>query len=793
MEPSETNDDPSPQARDTSLALEREESAILYLRKREKDMTTLLKSKLREERQLFEGIKITELEKRRLEENEAILEALENRKKAPRRFKSYKVPEEGGVIQETEDIIPDTTNEHETRSVSVDASEMIFSKQEPLLPIAASIASSQQFPANIEQNLRPNFMDRSSLPIARYENEIIEAINRYQVLILVGETGSGKTTQIPQYLAAAGYSNGGMRIGCTQPRRVAAMSVAARVAEEMGVCLGREVGYTIRFEDCSSDETYIKYMTDGMLLREVVSQPDLKNYSVLIIDEAHERTLHTDVLFGLIKDILKLRTDMKVVISSATLDADKFSDYFDGAPIFTVPGRRYPVDIYHTKEPQSDYLASVIKTIFQIHLTPLEGDILVFLTGQDEIEQIEDSLHEISRNLGQERRQLLVVPIYANLPTDLQTRIFLPAPRNTRKVVLATNIAETSITIDGISFVIDPGFVKQKSFNPRTGIESLVIGPCSQAAANQRAGRAGRVGPGKCFRLYTAWALEHEMEPNTVPEIQRTNLGSVILLLKNLGIDDLVNFDFIDSPPAELILRALEELYALGALDERGSLTKEGKLMAEFPLEPMMSKSILASRIYNCTSDVISVIAMLGIHGSIFYYPRKLKAQAERTVKSFANPYGDHCTLLNIWNSWTESGYSKSWCLDHFIQYRSLRRAKDLRDQLLKLTEKVIQISSESVSDSVALRKAFLSGFFFHTAYARGRREEYRTLKHGHNVHPHPSSVLGKERVKCLFYHELVLTSKEYMRQISEIDPKWLLEVAPHYFSPSTLAEISKR
>jgi len=365
---------------------------------------------------------------------------------------------------------------------------------------------------------------RAALPIAPYRDELLAAVAGHQVLVIVGETGSGKTTQIPQFLADAGYDAAGA-IGCTQPRRVAAMSVAARVAEEVGCKLGDRVGYSIRFEDCTSDATRIKYMTDGMLLREFLGAPDLSPYSVMMVDEAHERTLHTDVLFGLVKDVARFRPDLKLLISSATLDAEKFSAYFDGAPIFRIPGRRYPVDILYTKAPEADYLQAAVVTVLQVHASQPPGDVLVFLTGQDEIEAAEELLRSRARAAGSALGELIIAPIYANLPSEMQAKIFEPTPKGARKVVLATNIAETSLTIDGITYVVDPGFCKQSAYNPRSGMSSLVVTPVSQASAQQRAGRAGRTAPGKCFRLFTAWSFQHELEPNTVPEIQRTNLG----------------------------------------------------------------------------------------------------------------------------------------------------------------------------------------------------------------------------------------------------------------------------
>ncbi|KAF3557669.1 hypothetical protein F2Q69_00018029, partial [Brassica cretica] len=442
---------------------------------------------------------------------------------------------------------------------------------------------------------------RKSLPIYGYREQLLQAVEEHQVLVIVGDTGSGKTTQIPQYLHEAGYTKRG-KVGCTQPRRVAAMSVAARVAQEMGVKLGNEVGYSIRFEDCTSDKTVVKYMTDGMLLRELLGEPGLASYSVVIVDEAHERTLSTDILFGLVK-ATRFRPDLKLLISSATMDAEKFSDYFDTAPIFSFPGRRYPVEINYTSAPEADYMDAAIVTVLTIHVRePPPGDILVFLTGQEEIETAEEVLKQ---------------------------RIFEPTPQGARKVVLATNIAEASLTIDGIKYVVDPGFSKMKSYNPRTGMESLLITPISKA------GRAGRTSAGKVYRLYTAFNYKNDLEESTVPEVQRTNLASVVLALKSLGIHDLISFDFMDPPPAEALVKALEHLFGLGALNKAGELTKAGRRMAEFPLDPMLSKMIVVSDKYKCSDEMLSIAAMLSVGGSVFYRPKDKQVHADNARMNF--------------------------------------------------------------------------------------------------------------------------------------------------------------
>uniref|UniRef100_A0A6A7G1D3 RNA helicase n=3 Tax=Hirondellea gigas TaxID=1518452 RepID=A0A6A7G1D3_9CRUS len=628
---------------------------------------------------------------------------------------------------------------------------------------------------------------RKSLPIFLYREQLLEAVDKHQILILVGETGSGKTTQIPQYLHEHGYTKDGKKIAVTQPRRVAAMSVAARVADEMAVKLGHEVGYSIRFENCTSEKTVIKYMTDGMLLREFLTEPDLASYSVIILDEAHERTLHTDVLFGLVKDVARFRPDLKLIISSATLDADKFSDFFDDAPKFSIPGRRYPIEIFYTKAPEADYLDACIVTVLQIHISQPPGDILVFLTGQEEIETCCEILQQRTRSLASRYGELIIAPIYSTLPSDQQAKIFDPTPHGARKVVVATNIAETSLTIDGIIYVIDPGFCKQNSYNPRTGMESLIVTPVAKSSANQRSGRAGRVASGKCFRLFTKHAYEHELEENTIPEIQRTNLGNVVLMLKSLGINDLIHFDFMDPPPAETLIRALEQLYALGALNDHGELTKLGRRMAEFPMDPMMSKTLIQAGTYKCSEQMVTICSMLSVNNAVFYTPKEKKIHAVNAHKNFNRPGGDHMTLLNVYDQWVETEYSTEWCYENYLQAKSMKRARDIRDQLVGLLERV-EVDLTSDDDQTVLAKTITSGFFYHTARL-DKSGNYKTTKHHQTVFLHPSSTLHQEVPRWVIYHELVLTSKEYMRCIIEIKPEWLVEIAPHFYKQRDIVD----
>ena len=638
---------------------------------------------------------------------------------------------------------------------------------------------------------------RKSLPIYAYRDQFLAALEEYQILVIVGETGSGKTTQLPQYLHEAGYTKGGLKVGCTQPRRVAAMSVAARVADEMGVKVGNEVGYSIRFEDATSEKTILKYMTDGMLLREFMTEPDLGGYSALMIDEAHERTVHTDILLALVKDLARERPDLKLLISSATMNASKFAEYFDDAPIFNIPGRRYPVDIHYTPQPEANYLAAAITTVFQIHTTQGKGDILVFLTGQDEIEAAEQNITEISRKLGSRVPELVICPIYANLPSELQAKIFEPTPEGARKVVLATNIAETSLTIDGIVYVIDPGFVKENIYNPATGMSKLVAVPCSRASANQRSGRAGRVGPGKCFRLYTKWAFMNEMEESTTPEIQRTNLNGVVLLLKSLGINELLDFEFMDPPPTETLIGALNQLFALQALNHQGELTKMGRQMAEFPADPMLAKAILAADKLGCVEEVLSIVSMLSEASALFFRPKDKKIHADSARARFTvKEGGDHLTLLNIWNQWVDSDFSYVWAKENFLQQRSLTRARDVRDQLAKLCERVeVTISSCGAADLVPIQKAITAGFFPNAARLQRGGDSYRTVKNNNTVYIHPSSVLmdSNPPIKMVIYYELVQTTKEYMRNCLPIKPEWLHEAAPHFHKKKDLEALEER
>ncbi|XP_028329912.1 ATP-dependent RNA helicase DHX15 isoform X1 [Gouania willdenowi] len=636
---------------------------------------------------------------------------------------------------------------------------------------------------------------RLQLPVWEYRERFADILKGSQCFVLVGETGSGKTTQIPQWCVEAVRSLPGPRraVACTQPRRVAAVNVAQRVADEMDVKLGQEVGYSVRFDDCSSAKTVLKYMTDGMLLREAVSDPMFERYGVILLDEAHERTLSTDILMGVLKEVLHQRPDLKVIVMSATLDAGKFQVYFDDCPLLTVKGRPHSVEIFYTPEPEQDYLEAAIRTVIQIHMCEeYEGDVLLFLTGQEEIDEACKRIERKVEDLGPEVGDLKIIPLYSTLPPQQQQRIFEPPPPNKpngaigRKVVVSTNIAETSLTIDGVVFVIDPGFAKQKVYNPRIRVESLLVTPISKASAKQRAGRAGRTRPGKCYRLYTEKAYKTEMQDNTYPEVLRSNLGYVVLQLKKLGIDDLVHFDFMDPPAPETLMRALELLNYLGALDDDGDLTELGSMMAEFPLDPQLAKMVISSCKYKCSNEVLSITAMLSV-SQCFVRPIESKKEADQAKMRFCHIDGDHLTLLNVYHAFKDNGDSAQWCYENFVNYRSLMSADNVRQQLSRIMDRcnLPRKSTEFTNKDyyVNIRRALVTGFFMQVAHLE-RTGNYLTVKDNQVVQLHPSTVLDR-KPEWVLYNEFVLTTKNYIRTCTDVKPEWLMKIAPQYYEMS--------
>ncbi|KJH50256.1 helicase protein [Dictyocaulus viviparus] len=601
---------------------------------------------------------------------------------------------------------------------------------------------------------------REYLPVFACRQKMMSVIRENNVVIIVGETGSGKTTQLSQYLLEDGFGSTGI-IGCTQPRRVAAMSVAKRVADEMGVQLGQEVGYAIRFEDCTSDKTVIKYMTDGILLRECLGDGDLDQYSAIIMDEAHERSLNTDVLFGLLRDVVARRFDLRLIITSATMEADKFATFFGGwpfkndlfliswhclgsCPTFTIPGRTFPVEIFHARAPVEDYVDAAVKQAITVHLGGMEGDILIFMPGQEDIE-VTCSLMKTRLQELDEAPPLAVLPIYSQLPSDLQAKIFQRAPGGMRKCIVATNIAETSLTVDGILFVIDPGFCKMKVYNPRIGMDALQM--------------------------------------STVPEIQRTNLSNVVLLLKSLGVDDLLKFHFMDAPPQDNMLNSMYQLWTLGALDNTGRLTDLGRVMVEFPLDPTLSKMLIMSEDMGCSEEVLTIVSMLSVP-AIFFRPKGREDEADSKKEKFQVPESDHLTFLNVYLQWRQHKYSAKWCADNYIHAKAIKKVREVRAQLKEIMqEQKIKIVSTG-SDWDIIRKCICSAYFHNAGRLKGIGE-YVNVRTGIPCFLHPTSALfGMGFMPdYVVYHELVMTAKEYMQCVTAVDAIWLAELGPMFYS----------
>lgn len=573
--------------------------------------------------------------------------------------------------------------------------------------------------------------------------------------------------------------------------------------------MGKEIGYSIRFEDATSAATRIKFLTDGLLIREALVDPLLSRYSVIMVDEAHERSISSDILLGLLKKIRKKRPDLRIIISSATLQAEAFRNFFaetdertpfrskdvlDIASIINLEGRTYPIDILYLESPAEDYLERAISTVFDIHTHEPRGDILVFLTGRDEIEQAVQAVAERIARLPPSSESILPLPMYAGLPTDQQMYVFDKAPENFRKVIFSTNISEASVTIDGIVYVVDTGFVKLRAYNPQTGIDSLTATAISKASAAQRAGRAGRIKPGKCFRLYTEEAYQALPDAN-VPEIQRSNLAPFLLQLKALGIDNVLRFDFLTPPPAELMVRALELLYSLGALDDYAKLTKPlGMRMAELAVEPMMAKTLLSAPSFGCLNEMLTIAAMASLGGSIWIQHEGEKKQIERTKRKFSTEEGDHLTLLNVYQAFITKGRKEAgFCHENLLNFKSMSRAVSIRAQLKRYLERFGMIIDESltaqptsdVNKAEKIRRCLTAGYFAHAARMQADGS-FRNVSGTTVLYAHPSSIMFNRKADWVIFHEVMETGdKTFIRDITKIEKSWLLEYAPEFYKTS--------
>ena len=659
----------------------------------------------------------------------------------------------------------------------------------------------------------------SQLPIAKHRLEILYALEEYQAIILVGETGSGKTTQILQYLHQAGWTANKRQVVCTQPRALAAIRVAKRVSEEMITNVNTssntntskdKVGYVVRFENNTTDATLLKYCTDGILLREIMMDSCLSKYSVIVIDEAHERTLNSDTLLGLLKQIMRKRKDLRVIASSATLDATHFKDFFNfnisnpncksTSVAIKISGRMFPVDIQYLSQSTSNYLMCSVQTVMAIHEREGPGDILVFLPGSEEIHSALDVLED-----QYTREDLVGLPLYAGLPIKAQEKVFYKLPHGRRKVIFATNVAETSITIEGIRFVVDSGLAKEKYFDTQSGTEYLMCSPISQDCAQQRCGRAGRTAAGKCFRLYTAQSFQ-DLQQRKLPDMQRLDISSAILQIKALGVKDILHFEYISPPPVALMLHALDQLYGLGALDEQGDITDTGLCMAVMPIAPAWARVLLSSLELSCAEEALNVVAMCCVTSP--FTPLRpgagndARKQHGENVAHFALPSGDHMTLSNVMEAFLTDGYygnNNNWCEEHGLEKRVLLKAVEIRKQLRRILQRIkpkhITITSCD-DDHSRLLQALVKGFFMNVGQL-DNDGHYLTIQGRRRVELHPASVLQRFAVapEWVIFHDMmhsnnaqsqVSTQGCQIRDVSTIDPKWLLTLMGHVYGIGT-------
>ncbi|KAI5190876.1 pre-mRNA-splicing factor ATP-dependent RNA helicase DHX16 [Nematocida sp. AWRm77] len=614
------------------------------------------------------------------------------------------------------------------------------------------------------------------LPIQERKNEITKLVEENQVLILSSETGTGKTTQVPKYI----YEMYKQPVVCSQPRRIAAISIAKRVAEEMGEHLGGLVGYSVRFEERVSEKTQVRYVTDGTLLRDFIDDPLVSKYKAVIIDEVHERTINIDLLLGVIKDAVALRPDLKVIIMSATMCTEKFLAYFPGSSTFHIESRSYPIAVKYVPSTEKDYLEHCIASVAEIHTQEPEGDILVFLTGEDEIEKACRAVELMKSRLGE--KPLLPLLLYASLPLHMQNAIFTPTAE--RKVIFATNIAETSITIESIVYVVDSGFAKQKIFDSGMKSEMLLRLPISKSSANQRKGRAGRVRAGVCYRMYTE-DIYNSMEEFTIPEILRGELSSLVLKMARLEIKNLVTFDFIEPPLPDSVIVALNQLYFLGAIDINGHITEEGRLLVEFPLEPKDAKTLLEGARYNVVEATATLAAMTG---NMIYDKYKF---------DLAIPESDHLTYYMMMKDYEKADNRQRFCYQHGLNAKNMENVLKSKKQILKIIDHLqnkLSMHPEASKMQVEERieRAILSGYLLQTAKVY---TESKALLSGTGADVKVTRLYKPDKPKRRRGSQRVDPQWITYRELTKQDGKYILRMVSNLVTPSLdkLAEQHKQ
>ncbi|WKC80181.1 ATP-dependent RNA helicase [Borreliella tanukii] len=617
-------------------------------------------------------------------------------------------------------------------------------------------------------------MNDFKLPIYKYKDELIRVLKKNNVLIVESPTGSGKTTQLPRIIYEAGFAKLG-KIGVTQPRRIATISIAEYIAKHIGVNLGEEVGYKIRFEEITSPKTKIKLMTDGVLLQELKKDTLLYEYDVIIIDEAHERSLNIDFILGLIKDISKKRDDFKIIVSSATINTKIFSKYFNNAPVVSIETITYPVQIIYNP-PLLNTSKGMILKIKEIVLNVIKekkaGDILIFLSGEKEIKETIKELQELNS-----KKNLIILPLYGRMPKEAQEQIFIATPKNKRKIIVSTNIAETSITIENIKIVIDSGKVKTNKFQTKTHTYSLQEVPISKSSATQRAGRAGRVSKGTCYRLYKRedYQLREDYQKE---EIYRTDLSEVILRMADIGIRDFTHFDFISKPSTHSIQTASKILKSLDAINNKNELTEIGKYMILFPLVPAHSRALVEAMINYPQAIYQTTIGLSFLSTSgIFLLPQNEEMEARQAHLKYKNPMGDLIGFVNIFEDFKKAANKESFTKENYLDLQGLEEIVNVQMQLENIVSKLnIPIIQKGAFDNEGYLKSIMRGMRDYICFKTSKKK-YKTIK-AQNVIIHPGSLISTDSVKYFVAGEIIETTKMYARSIGVLKKEWIDDIS---------------
>ncbi|MGF7101403.1 ATP-dependent RNA helicase [Borreliella kurtenbachii] len=632
-------------------------------------------------------------------------------------------------------------------------------------------------------------MNDLKLPIYKYKDELIKVLKKHNVLIVESPTGSGKTTQLPRIIYEAGFAKLG-KIGVTQPRRIATVSIAEYIAKHIGVNVGEEVGYKIRFEEITSPKTKIKLMTDGVLLQELKKDTLLYEYDVIIIDEAHERSLNIDFILGLIKDISRKRDDFKIIVSSATINTKIFSKYFNNAPVVSIETITYPVQIIYNP-PLLNTSKGMILKIKEIVLNVIKekkaGDILIFLSGEKEIKETIKELQELNS-----KKNLIIFPLYGRMPKEAQEQIFMPTPKNKRKIIVSTNIAETSITVENIKIVIDSGKVKTNKFQTKTHTYSLQEVPISKSSATQRAGRAGRLSKGTCYRLYKRedYQLREDYQKE---EIYRTDLSEVVLRMADIGIRDFTHFDFISKPSAHSIQTASKILKSLDAINNKNELTEIGKYMILFPLIPAHSRALVEAMINYPQAIYQTTIGLSFLSTSgIFLLPQNEEMEARQAHLKYKNPMGDLIGFVNIFEDFKKALNKEAFTKENYLDLQGLEEIANVQMQLENIVSKLnIPIIQKGVFDNEGYLKSIMKGMRDYICFKTSKKK-YKTIR-AQNVIIHPGSLISTDSVKYFVAGEIIETTKMYARSIGVLKKEWVDDIINEEFKNKDISDKKKQ